>query len=370
MSPIASRVLLLALVCLGLVVPRPTHAARIKDLVTVEGHRENHLVGYGLVVGLQGTGDDFRSAPTRRALARMLNHLGMQIDPDEIRARNVAAVVVTASLAPYARAGSSLDVTVSSVGNALSLAGGTLVATPLKGADLRTYALAQGSLSTGGFAVAGRSGTSQRKNHSNAARVPNGAVVERDGPASMPKGRVVLLLKTADFTTAERITSAIAARLGEPVATTRDAGTVVVSVSSRWKDKVPALIAEIEGIDVTADQRAKIVIDERSGTIVVGGDVRLGPAAVAYGGLEVRITEQRAVFQPTAPFGGGDTAVVPDTDVIVEEGEGSLVSVGPASSVTEVAAALNRLGVKPRDLIAILQALEAAGALHAEIQVL
>jgi flagellar P-ring protein precursor FlgI len=343
-------------------------ADRIKDVATVEGVRGNQLTGFGLVVGLEGTGDDASSPVVRRSLAKLLKRLDISIDADELRAKNVAAVMITAELPPFARPGQAIDVVVSSVGSAKSLAGGTLIATPLKGADQRSWAVAQGQLAVGGFLVEASAGT-QRKNHVTVARIPGGATIERGAPTVMPRKELVLVLRQPDFTTATRVAVAIEGALGAGAAIPRDAGTVVVPIPGAWRDKVPALLATIEAVSVEPDVVARVVVDERTGTVVLGGEVRLAPAAIAYGGLTVEISEQPEVSQPE-PLGRGRTAVVPRSQVGVTEVAGDLHALPASVSVSEVASTLNRLGVKPRDLIAILSALKAAGALRAELVVM
>ena len=345
-------------------------ASRLKDMVDVEGYRTNPLTGFGIVVGLNGSGDDARSPVVRRSLAKMLKRLGVTVDASEIKAKNVAAVVVTAELPAFARSGSRMDVLISSMGSAKSLEGGTLIATPLKGGNLETYAIAQGPLSTGGFAVQGGSGSSTRKNHVTVARMPSGAVLERDAPGLPPTGRIVLQLKQPDFTTATRIAASIDAALGAGTARVRDPGAVTVLVTGTWRTRPVQLVAALEALEATADAPARIVVDERTGTVVVGANVSLGPAAIASGGLEVEISETQAVSQPSGLSNTGTTVAVPHTDIKVNEKQDSLHLVSSASTVADVAAALNALGVKPRDLVAILQALKAAGALTAEIQLL
>jgi flagellar P-ring protein precursor FlgI len=353
--------------------PRAAHADRLKDLVDVEGFRDNALVGYGLVVGLQGTGDDASSAPTRQLLAQAIKHLGVQIDPGQIKAKNVAAVMVTGSLPAFARPGAQIDVTVSSIGTSKSLQGGVLLLTPMKGADLGTYALAQGSLSLGGFAVDSASGSSTKKNHATTARIPNGARVEAEAPNMMPKSQVVLVLRTPDFTTAQRIAESIDTKMGPGTATVRDPGAVVVKISKDWQGKVVGLVAQLEVLEAQPDVGAKVVIDERTGTVVVGQGVTLGPAAIAHGGLTVKVQETTQVSQPNGAVLGnssGQTVATPNSDIQAYEDEGKLNVISGAATVGDVAAALNAIGVKPRDLVAIFQALKAAGALHAEIVVL
>jgi len=343
-------------------------ADRLKDVATVEGVRTNELTGAGLVVGLAGTGDDASSPVVRSSLAKMYKQLGISVDASAIKSKNVAAVVVTAKLPAFARPGQAIDVTVSSVGSSKSLAGGTLIAAPLKGPDGRTWAIAQGGLAVGGFLAEG-DGATQRKNHVTVARIPNGALVESNGPTEMPRGEIVLVLRQPDFTTAARITAAIDAALGAGSAHARDAGAVAVEIAPGWSQQVPALIARLEAIEVEPDQLARVVVDERTGTVVIGGAVRLRAAAIAYGGLTITISEQPAVSQP-GPLAGGRTAVTPRTDLTVTEVSGDLHTLPAASTVTDVVAALNALGVKPRDLIAILSTLAQSGALRAQVEVL
>ena len=346
----------------------PARAARLKELVTVDGFRTNHLVGLGLVVGLTGTGDDAISVMTRKPLAAMLRHLGTMINESDLMAKNVAVVMVTAELPPFARAGSEIDVLVSSAGNAKSLTGGTLVMTPLKAPDGETYALAQGPLTLGGFAVAAGGGATAKKNHVTVGRIPAGAVLERDAPSGMPSGELTLVLHDADFTTAWRIARVIDAYMGTGSARVRDPAAVTVCPGPIWKNRTVELIAHLEALDATPDVPARVIIDERTGTIAVGTEVRLGAAAIAHGGIHIKIDQHAVVSQPEA-MSKGTTVVTPDANVSVEEGEGRLAAIGPATTVSEVASALNALGVKPRDLVAIFQALKSAGALQAEIRV-
>jgi len=363
--------LALATASLGYV--QPASASRLKELADVEGFRENPLVGYGIVVGLQGSGDNSSDATTRQSLSRLMNHLGVQVEPDQIKAKNVAAVIVTGQLPAFSKPGAKIDVTVSSIGSAKSLQGGTLIATPLKGADNKTYAVAQGSLSLGGFAVSGKSGSGTTKNHPTVGKIPSGGVLERSAPGHMPKEKVVLLLREADFTTATRTAKAINGRMGSKLATVRDAGTVEVTITPTWKKRVSSLVATLESVEVIPDTPARIVIDERTGTVVVGAHVTISEVAIAHGGITVNVKEKKNVSQPNAGVlggGKGRTKTTPETEVDVEEGEGELHLIEGAANVGDVATALNSLGVKPRDLAAIFQALQAAGALRAEIKFL
>jgi len=344
------------------------HADRIKDLATIGGVRDNHLTGFGIVVGLDGTGDDARSPVVKSALTKMLKKLGVTIDPSDLKAKNVAAVMITAELPAFAKPGMAIDITVSSVGNARSLSGGTLLVAPLKGADNRTWALAQGTLSVGGFAVEGATGSSAKKNHTLVGTVPGAAIIEASAPTQLPQKQIALLLKQPDFTTATRMRDAIAKALGTEAVRTGDAATVVVPIA---KDQdVGALIAKLEAIEVEPDVAAKVIVDERSGTIVIGEAVKLRPAAITFGALTVEIDETPTVSQPEAPLGKGTTKVVPRTSLKVNEAENPMRIVNKAATVKDVAAALAALGAKPRDLVSILRALKASGALRADLETL
>lgn len=347
------------------------HADRIKDLTTIGGVRNNHLTGFGIVVGLDGTGDDARSPIVKSALTKALKRLGVTIDPTDLKAKNVAGVMITAELPPFARPGMALDITVSSLGNAKSLAGGMLLVAPLKGADGNTWALAQGSLSVGGFVAEGGTGSSTKKNHTVVGSVPGGAQVERAAPTVLPAKQIAFVLKDPDFTTATRMRDAINTALGESTAArVADAGTVVVPIPQASRDNVPEMIARIEAIDVDPDLKAKVIIDEKTGTIVVGEAVTLRTAAISFGALTVEIEETPIVSQPDAPFGRGQTQVVPQTQIRVDEQNNPMRVVHKAATVGDVAAALAALGAKPRDLVSILRALKAAGALRADLETL
>lgn len=354
-------------IALGLAAP--AHADRIKDLTTIAGVRDNHLTGFGLVVGLDSTGDDAKSPIVKGALTKMLKRLGITIDPADLKGKNVAAVMLTAELPAFAKPGMTFDVTLSSLGNAKSLAGGTLLAAPLKGPDDRTWAIAQGALSVGGFVAEGATGSSSKKNHTTVGRLPGGATVEATAPTIMPEREIVLVLNQPDFTTAARMRDAITAVLGDTAAKLRDAATVVVAIPPSARGAVPQLIARIEAIEVDPDVRAKVIVDEKTGTIVIGEAVALRTAAITFGALTVEIDEAPAASQP-APFGRGGTTLVPRTGVKVNEADGPLRLVRKSATVGDVAAALAALGAKPRDLVSILRALKAAGALRAELETL
>lgn len=345
-------------------------ATRVKDLAQVKGVRENPLIGYGLVVGLSGTGDSRRTLFTQQSLSNLLRRLGVNVDPSRLSVRNTAAVMVTAEIPPFSDSGDSVDVVVSALGDARSLASGTLLMTPLKGADGEVYAVAQGQLVVGGFEVDAPF-ASVRKNFPTAARIPGGGTVERQVPASfVDDGKIQLTLREADFTTADRVVQAVNASFGEGVAVAASPGQITVSLPESFAQNAVGFLGRLEILDVEADIKARVVFNERSGTVVVGGNVTLGPAAVAHGNLNVTVLTQFGVSQP-APFARrGDTVVVPNTTLTVDEGEGTLQAIPNATSVEELVQALNALGASPRDLIAILEALRKAGALQAELEIL
>jgi flagellar P-ring protein FlgI len=341
-------------------------ADRIKDLTTIGGVRDNHLTGFGIVIGLDGSGDDARSPVVKSALQKMLKKLGVSVDANDMKSKNVAAVMITAELPPFAKPGMAIDITVSSMGNAKSLMGGTLLAAPLKGADQRTWAIAQGALSVGGFAADAGSGSTSKKNHTLAGTIPRGAIVEASAPTEMPKHEVALILKQPDFTTATRMRDAISKALGAPDrAKLVDSATVAVTIPKGTE--AMALIAQLEAIEVDPDVKAKVVIDEKTGTVVIGEAVTLRSAAITFGALTVEVSETPIASQPEA-LGKGSTKVLPRSDIKVHEGDNPLRVVNKAATVGDVAAALSALGAKPRDLVAILRALRAAGALRADLE--
>ena len=345
-------------------------ASRVKDIADFEGVRDNLLVGYGLVVGLNGTGDSLRnSAFTAQSLTSMLERLGVATRGEQLKTKNVAAVMVTATLPPFARQGSRLDVAISALGDAKSLQGGTLLVTPLHGADGEIYAVAQGALAVGGFVAEGAA-ESVTRGVPTAARIAAGAIIEREVEFELDQmERVRVSLRNPDFTTAGRVAAAINGRLGEPVARALDASTVTLGVPPAFRGRVASLLAEIERLQVEPDQPARVLSDERAGIIVMGENVRIGQVAVAHGSLTVRITETPQVSQPN-PLAEGETVVVPRTQVEVAEDGRQMVVLDGGVSLRELVAGLNALGVSPRDLIGILQAIKAAGALQAEIEVI
>ncbi len=343
-------------------------SVRIKELADVQGMRSNDLFGYGLVVGLAGTGDTEQVLSTAQSVSGMLGRLGIRVDPRQVRSRNVAAVIVTARLPNYARAGAPLDVTVSSMGNARSLAGGVLLITALTGADGQVYATAQGPVQVAGFEASGVGG-STRKNQPTSGRVPQGGTVERTVAPVLPQGPLVLALRTPDFTNANRTAKAIEQALGEGSARAVDAAVVEVTAPEALRSDPVALLARLEELEVEVDARAKVVISERTGTVVAGAGVRLRPAAVAHGGLRVTIRQMPAVSQPPA-LSRGNTVVAPVGEVDAQEEQKPVVGLPKTTSVEELVEALNLLGASPRDLVTILQALHRAGALDADLEVL
>lgn len=344
-------------------------AVRIKDIAEIKGVRENQLVGYGLIVGLNGTGDGNDAAFTVRSLAAMLDRMGVPVTPGDIAVENVAAVMVTAKLPPFARAGTRIDAIVSSIGDAENLQGGTLILTPLKGVDGKVYAVAQGGVSTGGFA-AGGAGAEIQKNFPTVGRVPGGALIEREIPSRFAaKDHLTLMLHQPDFTTAIRVADAINAALNGRVATTPDPGTVHVVLPPSFQGDVVRFVTRIEALDVEPDIAAKVVINERTGTVVMGENVRISTVAIAHGNLSIQITEGVDVSQPP-PLSEGATVVAPDTDIVVEEGNNRLMLMPKGATIGDVVRALNALGVTPRDLIAIFQAIKAAGALQADLEII
>ncbi|MGF1510184.1 MAG: flagellar basal body P-ring protein FlgI [Myxococcota bacterium] len=362
------RFLLIILFALGAV--QTADATRIKELAQVKGVRSNPLIGYGLVVGLSGTGDTRRTLFTQQSLSNLLRRLGVNVDPARLAVRNTAAVMVTAEIPPYSDSGDRVDVVVSALGDARSLTSGTLLMTPLEGPDGQIYAVAQGQLVVGGFEVDAPF-AQVRRNFPTSARIPDGATIERAVPATfVTDGKVVLTLEEADFTTAGRIVEVVNQTFGERVASALSPGQIEVTLPSDAVDNPVAFIGRLETLDVQADSAARVVFNERSGTVVVGGNVTLGPAAVAHGNLNVAVITQFGVSQP-APFSrSGRTVVVPNTSLSVEEDETELRALPPSTTVEELVRALNALGASPRDLMAILEALKAAGSLKAELEIL
>ncbi len=345
-------------------------SVRVRDLVDFDGVRGNDLVGYGLVVGLNGTGDSLRNSPfTEEIMANVLERLGVNVSGEQLRTRNVAAVFVTAELTPFARTGNRVDLTVSAIGDANSLLGGTLVMTPLKAADGLIYAVGQGTVLAGGVAAEGDAG-GVVEGVPTSGRVPSGARVEREVPFVFNDLRSIrLALRNPDFTTAERIESAINSAYGARVSQMLDPGTVLVNIHATREVSPAHAMGRIENLTVDPQIMARVVVDQRSGTIVLGEDVRISRVAVSQGGLVLRVEERPEVVQPN-PFTAGDTVIVPRTLAeIGEEAGAGLVELSGGTSLSEVVEGLNALGVTPRDMIDILQTIHAAGALHAELLV-
>lgn len=357
-------------IILILSVAQPVFAIRVKDLVAIQGVRENKLSGYGLVVGLNGTGDKAGTGNeyTIRSVANMLRNMGIQVSADNLKMKNVAAVMVTASLPPFAKSSQKLDCTVSSLGDATSLAGGTLISTPLYGPDGKVYALGQGPVSVGGFAVSGATGTGVTKNFPTVGIVPSGAIVERSLDMAMGP-QVTLIMNNPDFTTANRLVRSINDKIGSEVASASDLSTIRLDIPESYQNRLVDFVAMVENVDVTPDNRAKVIVNERTGTVIMGSDVRISTVAIAHGNLSVRITEQPKVSQPL-PFSPGVTTVVPQTGVTVEEGGKRLILLKSGISIGELVSAMNAIGVSARDLVIILQSIKRAGALYADLEVI
>ena len=350
-------------------------AARIKDLSGIKGVRSNQLIGFGLVIGLTKTGDSAVNVFfSIQAIASMLKKLGVTIPSDRIgqlQFKNIATVIVTADLPAFAKHGDSIDVTVSSLGDAKSLQGGTLLMTPLKGTDNNTYAVAQGPISIGGFSVQGAARGVQ-KNHLTVGRISNGALVEKEIKSNFNiKDEIILALKKTDFTTASRITKAINNDMKDEVATMLDGRTVRIQIPKFYMNNASDLVTKIESIEVAPDTEAKVIIDERTGTVVMGENVRISSVAVAHGALFVQIKEEPVVSQPPALASEtAETVVLPRTRISVGEGEDKLLVIPKSVSLGDVVQGLNSIGVTPRDLIAILQAIKSSGALHARLELI
>lgn len=366
---------LLATLALGAAVLASAAAAadvRAKDIARVQGARENSLYGYGLVIGLNGTGDRGTTSPfTPQAIASMLQRLGVTVPAINLNGRNVAAVMLTTRLPPFTKPGTTLDVTVSSLGDASTLQGGTLLLTPLLGPDGGTYALAQGPLSVGGISASGQSGDTVQKNHPTVGRIPNGAIVEREVPMALDRGSITLTLNAPDFTTSVRLAQAVNAAVRSEVARAVDPSTVVVLVPPDRQSRLMEFIAQIESVTLRVDAPARVVINERTGTVIMGSHLRIATVAIAHGNLTIQIKEDKQVSQPQ-PFAppGSQTVVVPKSEVTIKEEKGQLLIVPEGASIGDVVQGLNALGVTPRDLIAILQAIRQAGALMAELEIM
>ena len=345
-------------------------ATRLKELVSLEGVRDNQLIGYGLVVGLNGTGDRKQTVFSAQSLSNLLQQMGVSVPPTALTVRNTAAVMVTGTLPGFAQEGIRIDVTAGAIGDASNLQGGLLILTSLKGVDGQVYAVAQGPVVTGGF-VSGKTGNSQTVNHPTVGRVPGGAIVERAGPSLPPGGKLKLQLRQPDFTTAVRVSEIVNKRFsgGAPVAQAENSALISVNVPPEFASRVTEFVANIEALEVDADRPAKVIINERTGTIVMGKQVRVSPVAILHGNLTVEIQTIMQVSQPQ-PFAQGTTEVVPQPITTSSEEKARNLVLKEGATVEQLVQALTSIGSTPRDIIAILQSLRAAGALEADLEVI
>ena len=364
------RRLTMGLITLALVLGMalPAQATRLKDIASFSGVRNNELVGYGLVVGLSGTGDGNTSTFTMRSMSNMLDKMGVEVDPTKLKPKNVAAVMVTSKMPVSAKPGSTLDVTVSSMGDAKSLLGGVLLVTPLKGLDGNVYAVAQGSMTLGGFSASGEAAQAQ-KNIATVGRIPNGAVVERAVAFKFnSQDTITVSMDMQDFGTTMQVVQKINGVLGGEFASARDISTIDLTIPQKFQGNVVPLMASLENLTVEPDGKARVVVDEKTGTVVLGQDVRLGRVAVAHGSLQIVISESQQVSQP-GPFSEGTTVTTPQTDIQVTEQNHRLMLMEGAT-LQELVDGLNSIGASPRDLISIIRTLKVAGSLHAELEVI
>ncbi len=366
---IISLVLCLCMLASATAMAAMYSSTRIKDVAKVQGVRNNQLMGYGLVVGLNGTGDSNKMTHTIQSIGNMMREYGVAFDTNGLKPKNVAAVIVTATLPPFVREGDAIDITISSMGDAKSIQGGTLLQTPLKAANGNVYAVGMGPVSTGGF-TAGRGNSSAQKNFPTVGTTPNGAIVERsvEDDDLAPNGILSWSLSKADFTTANRIAQAINANYGG-IAKAANPGRVDVVVPAYYRSNLVGFISSMEELMVTPDNIAKVVVNERTGTIVMGGDVAVDTIAITQGGITVDIGKNYDVIQP-APFTKGNTVILPQDDVNVTEQKGTSIVLPATSNVNDIVGALNSVGATPRDIISILQAIKAAGALHADLELI
>ena len=350
--------------------PASQAASRIKDVASFEGVRENQLVGYGLVVGLNGTGDRSQTFFSTQTLANMLERSGITIIPDQVRVKNIAAVMVTANLPPFIRQGSRIDVTVGSVGDAQSIQGGMLIMTPLKSANNDTYVTAQGQITLGGFS-AGAGGNRVQMNHPTVGRIPNGGMVEKEVTVALAgRSSLNLVLHENDFTTASRAVNVINEVVGTNVAGAVDGRTIAVAVPASYSNKIVEYIALIENARMDVDFPARVIINEKTGTIVLGKEVKISEVSIIHGSLSLQVGTIYNVSQPAPLSQGGQTKVVPETTVTVQEEKGHTATLREGASVEEVVRSLNAIGAGPRDIVAILQAIKAQGALQAELEII
>jgi len=346
-------------------------ASRLKELISVEGIRDNQLIGYGIVVGLAGTGDRRQTVFSAQTLSNMLERMGVSVPATTLQAKNVAAVMVTGTLAPFAQAGTRIDATVAAMGDASTLQGGLLLMTPLRAANGQVYAVAQGPVVTGGFS-AGRGGTSQTVNHPTTGRIPSGAIVELSPPSVFDGGHIRLQLKHGDFTNASRITNTINRKFGSPgnpIAKAENSALVTVMIPPAFTERPVEFVAQLEVLSVDVDRRSKIVVNERTGTISIGKDVRIAPVSILHGNLTVEVETSVDVSQPQA-LSKGETTVTSQASVGAKEDQAKHINLKEGASVEDLVKALLSIGSTPRDVIAVLQNLQAAGALDAEIEVI
>jgi flagellar P-ring protein FlgI len=351
--------------------PAGATGSRLKELASLEGVRDNQLIGYGLVAGLSGTGDKAQTIFSIQTLTNMLRRMGVVVNPTQIMVRNIAAVMVTATLPPFAQPGTHIDITAAAIGDATNLQGGLLLMTALKDANGDTYAMAQGSLLTGGFA-AGRGGNTQTVNHPTVGRVPGGAIVEKAPPSIEPATNLKLQLNEADYTTAAHIVDVLNKHFaadGAPIAHAESSALVSVNIPPAWASRTVEFVAEMEDLTVEPDRREKVVISEKTGTIVLGKDVRLSPVSILHGALTVEVKTTYEVSQP-AEFSSGQTMVVPQTTVNTKEEKAKSISLEKGATVDQLVRALQAIGSTARDIITILESMRAAGALDADIEVL
>jgi len=382
--------LLITLIVLCLVIPS-AYGIRLKDIAAIKGVRTNQLIGYGLVTGLNGTGDKAGTDFTVQSLVNMMERMGISVNKNSVSMKNVAAVMVTADFPPFAKNGKRIDIVVSSIGDCTSLQGGTLMVTPLMGVDRKIYALAQGPISVGGYSTGGAGGGGVTKNHPTVGRVPRGATIEREIPFSLQgKQELTLMLNNPDFTTAIRVRNGINEKFGQNLAHTVDSGTVNVLIPENYRNNVVQMIAAVENVQVMPDSVARVVLNEKTGTVVIGENVKISTVAVAHGNLSIQIKESIDVSQPTpfspAPPGGlpeqfmmqggpimapgAQTVTSPKTDIYAIEEDNKLLLVPASTTIGELVRALNAIGVTPRDLMTILMTIKAAGALQAELEII
>ncbi|MBD5538968.1 MAG: flagellar basal body P-ring protein FlgI [Desulfovibrio sp.] len=368
LTPLFRCLCALALTASMLAWSAPAEAVRIKDIATFSGVRDNQLIGYGLVVGLAGTGDKKDSAFTMSSMKNMLDRMGIGLNSSALKVKNVASVMVTARMPVSSKPGTRLDVTVSSVGDATSLLGGVLLQTALKGVDGKTYCLAQGALTVGGYSVNGEAATTS-KNVSTVGLIPGGGIVERAIPFEFnQQDKLTLNMRVGDFTTAQQIAERLNSAMGGSFARAVDSMSVSLDVPPQYRNNLVPLMASVENLEVTPDTAAKVVVDEKTGTVVLGKDVRITRAAVAHGNLQITVQENEQVSQP-GPFSQGQTVVTPETDINVRE-ENRRLHMVEGATLQELVDGLNAIGATPRDLISILRSLQVSGSLHADLEVI